>query len=54
MKIAIVAWSPLASAPGWQTDGPLLPIEFAMESEGKLIPVLCGESWVLAVPTLVD
>lgn len=52
MTIAIVAWSPLANAPGFRTDGPLLPIELAMESPDRLIPVLCGETWVRDVRTL--
>jgi hypothetical protein len=52
MRIAIVAWSPLASGPRWHNDGPLLPIEFAWTSDHRLIPVLCGEPWVLNVRTL--
>jgi hypothetical protein len=52
MTIAIVAWSPLANAPGFRTDGPLLPIELAMQSQERLIPVLCGEPWVRDVRTL--
>lgn len=47
MKIAVLAWSPLAADPAWQLDGPSLPIEFAKtRRQGELIPVLCGEPWV--------
>ncbi len=52
MKIAYLSWSPLAADPGWHSDGPLLPIEFARTSQERLIPVLCGEPWVLDVRTL--
>lgn len=53
MKIAVLVWDPVADDPSWQPNGPLLPIEFAkITSQGGLIPVLCGEPWVINVPTL--
>ncbi len=58
MKIAVIGWGSLIwdpgalnIAPGWNEDGPLLPIEFARFSSGKRLTLVLVEGSPLQ-PTL--
>jgi hypothetical protein len=53
MKIAVLAWSPIASGAGWRDDGPELPIEFAKRlRQGGIVPVMSSAPWVQSVKVL--